>query len=90
LIFVTYYLAEMIAEKRKKNLPLIYSPSKLDPAELVRHQGKYIAIWENKIIGSGDNEHEARARARQLNPDAIPTVCGIPPKEGLIAGLQFA
>jgi predicted CopG family antitoxin len=73
----TEVIEEMIIERNRKELPPIYSPSKVDPKELAKYRGKWVAIWKDKVIGSGKNEKEAYEEAVEKYPDCIPTLYGV-------------
>jgi|GEM_PF-3014853 predicted CopG family antitoxin len=82
-------IAEMIAEKNRTELPKVHSLDNISMKELAKHSGQYIAVYEDKIIGWGDHEGIALEMAKKRMPTADPCIYGIPPKEGIIAGLQF-
>jgi hypothetical protein len=63
--------------RSKSKLPPTYSTAKIDPDELAKYAGKWVAIWEDKIIGTGKNEKEAYEDALKNEPEAKPTICGI-------------
>jgi predicted CopG family antitoxin len=82
-------IVEMIAERNRRDLPPVYSLDKISVKELAKHSGQYVAVYEGKIIGWGETGPDAIAMAKEKEPDAEPSVYGIPPKEGLIAGLKL-
>lgn len=47
------------------------------PEELNKFQGKYIAIADGKIVGSGESLSEARSRAKKNAPNKEPMIMGV-------------
>jgi|Deesub1362A_J573_1020465.scaffolds.fasta_scaffold16708_2 recombinational DNA repair ATPase RecF len=43
-----------------------------------KYAGKYLAIWDNQVVGVGDNAWEARRAAERWQPGIVPLVTYIP------------
>jgi hypothetical protein len=53
------------------------------PDELGKYQGKWIAVWNCKIIGVADSEPELMNQLKK-HPAIEPLVIGIPPEGSII------
>jgi hypothetical protein len=63
--------------RSKSKLPPTYSAADVDPEELARYAGQWVAIWKNKIIGSGKNSKQAFEDALKNEPDSNPALYGV-------------
>ena len=57
-----------------------------NPKELDGFKDKYVAIYENQVIGSGDTVKEALAQAKIAKPDSDPLVAYV--ESGVIQALN--
>ena len=48
------------------------------PGEVEKHEGKYIAISKDGILGSGDTAGEALKKAKKAHPGANPAIMLVP------------
>jgi hypothetical protein len=53
-------------------------------SELVtKHAGKYIAVVDEKLVAVGDSGKEVEDKARQFEPNKMPSVLRVPREEDL-------
>ena len=52
--------------------------------DLSSYRGKYLAIYDKKIIGSSDTSREALNMAKSVNPQSEPALTFIPESEDVI------
>jgi hypothetical protein len=53
-------------------------------SELVtKHAGKYIAVVDEKLVAVGDSGKEVEDKARQFEPNKMPSVLRVPREEDI-------
>jgi hypothetical protein len=53
-------------------------------SELVtKHAGKYIAVVDEKLVAVGDSGKEVEDKARQFEPNKMPSVLRVPREEDM-------
>jgi len=58
-------------------------------ADLSRYKGKYVAIVEAQVVGSGDNAKELLEEVTRKYPDKRPTLVKVPKEEALILKIKW-
>ena len=54
-------------------------------SELVtKHAGKYIAVVNEKLVAVGDSGKEVEDKARQFEPNKMPSVLRVPREEDMV------
>ena len=58
-------------------------------SELVtKYQGKYVAVVNEKLVAVGDTGKEVEDKAREIEPNKIPSVLLVPREEDMACLLQ--
>jgi hypothetical protein len=55
-------------------------------SELVtKHAGKYVAVVNERLVAVGDSRRDVEAKAREVEPEKIPSVLRVPREEELVS-----
>jgi hypothetical protein len=58
-------------------------------SELVtKYAGKYVAIVNEQLVAVGDSRRDVETKARELQPDKIPSVLRVPREEDMVCLLS--
>lgn len=50
---------------------------------VIKHAGKYIAVVNEKLVAVGDSGKEVEDKARQFEPNKMPSVLRVPREEDM-------
>jgi hypothetical protein len=54
-------------------------------SELVtKHAGKYVAVVNERLVAVGDSRRDVEAKAREVEPEKIPSVLRVPREEDMV------
>jgi len=58
-------------------------------SELVtKYAGKYVAVVNEQLVAVGDSRRDVETKARELQPDKIPSVLRVPREEDMVCLLS--
>ena len=54
---------------------------------VTKHAGKYVAVVNETLVAVGDSGKEVEDKARQVNPNKMPSVLRVPREEDMACSL---